>query len=207
MTYVVGDVHGMLEPLLELFRKLPLKEEDEIVFLGDYIDRGPDSKGVIEFVENLSKIHRVVTIRGNHEDMLMNCLEGGDCLTWEFNGAHATIRSFGGADRIREKLDFFKNTVLYYEKGRYLMVHGGVRPGVPLEDQDPQDLIWIRDEFIFSQNPLPGKIVVFGHTPFESPLLMRDKIGIDTGCVYGGHLTAIRLEDLEIFQVGCFGWY
>lgn len=98
---------------------------------------------------------------------------------------------------------FFENTVYHYEKENYVFVHGGVRPGVSLEDQDPFDLVWIRDEFIYSENPLPGKIVVFGHTPFEEPFVSRDKIGIDTGCVYGGRLTALRVEDRKFFQVEC----
>ena len=204
MTYVIGDVHGMYDPLLRLLDSIPLKREDELIFLGDYVDRGPASREVVELISNLKENRKVVTIRGNHEDMLLRCLElGTDCLTWEFNGARATIMSFGGIDALKEKLDFFRSTVLYVERGRYLMVHGGVKPGVSLKDQDPWDMMWIRDEFIFSTNPLPGKIVVFGHTPFENPLIMKDKIGLDTGCVYGGHLSALRLEDMELYQVSC----
>ena len=206
MTYVIGDVHGMLDPLIRLLDALPLRSGDGLVFLGDYIDRGPASREVVELVSSLSRDRDVVFLRGNHEEMLLSCVERGeDCLTWEFNGAGATVRSFGGVEKIREYLPFFRSTRYYHEIGRYVMVHGGVRPGVPLEDQDPWDLIWIRDEFIFSTDPLPGRVVVFGHTPFEKPLVMKDKIGIDTGCVYGGHLTALRLEDLEIYTVPCRG--
>ena len=203
MTYVVGDVHGMYENLLKLLDKLPLGKTDEIVFLGDYIDRGPNSKGVVDLLIDLSKYHNTVFIRGNHEDMMLKCLKLGDCLTWHFNGADATLRSFGGVERMKKYLDFFESLKIFHEKGIFLMVHGGVKPGIPLKDQDEFDMLWIRDEFIYSVEPLPGRVVVFGHTPMDRPLISNDKIGIDTGCVYGGHLTSVRLEDLEIFQVPC----
>ncbi len=207
MTYVVGDIHGMFDPLLHLLDSIPLKREDRLIFLGDYVDRGPASKEVVELLMSMARDREVIFLRGNHEEMLISCVDmGKDCLTWEFNGAGATIRSFGGIEVVRSYLDFFKSAVYYYQIGRYVMVHGGVKPGVPLERQDPWDLVWIRDEFIFSKDPIPGKVVVFGHTPFERPLIMEDKIGIDTGCVYGGHLTALRLEDLEIYSVPCRGF-
>ncbi len=204
MTYVVGDIHGMYRPLAELIKKLPLSENDEMVFLGDYIDRGPASKEVVDFLISLSKSYKTVFIKGNHEDMMLRCLNKGDCLTWQFNGATATVRSFGSMESIRKYGNFFESLKLYHEKGRFLMVHGGIRPGIPFEKQDEFDILWIRDEFIYSVNPLPGKVVVFGHTPLEKPLITSDKIGIDTGCVYGGKLTAIRIEDLVIFQVPCY---
>ena len=203
MTYAVGDVHGMYDRLLKLIEKLPISEEDEIVFLGDYIDRGPSSKEVVDLLIDLSKNYKTTFIKGNHEDMMLKCLKIGDCLTWQFNGASATIRSFGNVGEIKNYLDFFESLKTFYEKGIFLMVHGGVRPGVPLEEQDEFDMLWIRDEFIYSVEPLPSRVVVFGHTPMEKPFISNDKIGIDTGCVYGGHLTSIRLEDLEIFQVPC----
>ncbi len=203
MTYVIGDVHGMYENLLKLLDRLPLKKTDEIVFLGDYIDRGPNSKGVVDLLMDLSNDHKVIPLKGNHEDMMLKCLKLGDCLTWHFNGADATLRSFGGVEEIRKYLHFFESLRTSYEKGMFFMVHGGVKPGVPLKDQDEFDMLWIRDEFIYSVNPLPGRVVVFGHTPMEKPLISNDKIGIDTGCVYGGYLTSVRLEDLEIFQVPC----
>ncbi len=203
MTYVIGDVHGMYENLMKLLEKLPLRKADEIVFLGDYIDRGPNSKEVVNLLMNLSNDHKVTPLKGNHEDMMLKCLKLGDCLTWHFNGADATLRSFGGTVEIRKYLHFFESLRTFYEKGMFFMVHGGVKPGVPLIDQDEFDMLWIRDEFIYSVNPLPGKVVVFGHTPMEKPLISNDKIGIDTGCVYGGYLTSVRLEDLEIFQVPC----
>lgn len=203
MTYAIGDIHGMYDPLVELLRILPIEEGDRLIFLGDYIDRGPASKEVVNLLKNLKKAHDMVLLMGNHEDMMLSCIEKGDCLTWEFNGAGATMRSFGGLEKIKEELPFFKSLKLFHEEGRYLLVHGGVKPGIPLEKQKRLDMLWIRDEFIFTKNPLPGRVVVFGHTPLEKPYISTDKIGIDTGCVYGGHLTAIRLDDLKVFSVSC----
>ena len=203
VTYVIGDVHGMYESLLPLLDILPLKVNDTLIFLGDYIDRGPDPKRTVELVKSLSSVYKTITLKGNHEDMMMKCLKGIDCVVWRYNGADATIRSYRDFEGIKEDLDFFLSLKLYHEEGNFVFVHGGVRPGVPLEDQNEFDLLWIRDEFIFSENPLPGKIVVFGHTPFKEPLIMEDKIGVDTGCVYGGMLSAIRLEDMKVFSVRC----
>ncbi|MDK2785515.1 MAG: serine/threonine protein phosphatase 1 [Thermotoga sp.] len=206
MTYAVGDIHGCFFALKALLEKLPLGKEDELVFLGDYVDRGPNSKEVVEFLMELSRHHRCIFLRGNHEEMLLNCVKNhSGCDLWYFNGARSTVESFGGIDEIRKYLDFFESTVYYYEKGNFVFVHGGVKPGIPLEEQDPFDLVWIREEFIYSENPLPGKTVVFGHTPLEKPYVSSDKIGIDTGCVYGGKLTAFRVEDRTFFQVECIG--
>ncbi len=210
MTYAIGDVHGCFDALKDLLSKLPLTEGDELVFLGDYVDRGPNSKEVILLLEELSKNYKCVFLRGNHEEMLLNCVEKGrECDVWYFNGARATLESFGGKGGLLEHLDFFRSTVYFYQKGHYVFVHAGVRPGIPLEKQHPFDLVWIRDEFIYSENPLPGKIVVFGHTPLMKPFVGGDKIGLDTGCVYGGFLTAFRIEDGTIYQVKCSsgGWF
>ncbi len=203
MTYAIGDVHGMYDELLELLRTLPLNDGDELIFLGDYVDRGPSSKNVVDFLDTLKGKYEVTLLKGNHEDMLLNCIDKGECGVWHFNGAYATIRSFGGIEKIKDYLNFLKSLKTFHIKRNFLFVHAGVKPGVDLKSQKEWDMLWIRDEFIFSKNPLPGYIVVFGHTPFEKPIIMDDKIGIDTGCVYGGKLTAIRLDDMKIFSVRC----
>ncbi|MCD6102596.1 MAG: serine/threonine protein phosphatase [Thermotogaceae bacterium] len=206
MTYVVGDIHGCLSALEALVDKLPLTTSDEIVFLGDYVDRGPDSKGVIDKLINLAENHRCIFLRGNHELMMLNCLQRSeDCDLWSWNGAAATLRSYGGKAELisQSHMNFLVSTRAYYIVDEYFCVHAGVKPGVNLEDQELFDMVWIRDEFIYSENPLPGYTVVFGHTPFESVHRSPGKIGIDTGCVYGGMLTALRLEDGKLFHVSC----
>ena len=204
-VYAMGDIHGCLYSLRKLIDSLPLSSEDELVFLGDYIDRGPDSKGVIDFLISLSEEHRCIFLRGNHEEMFLNAiLYGKDMDLWYFNGAHATARSYGSISKIpNEHVEFISSTLYHYTFDNFLFVHAGVKPGVSLEEQSEFDLVWIRDEFIYSFDPLPGFRVIFGHTPFEEPLVMKDKIGIDTGCVYGGKLTALNVSTMQFFQVKC----
>lgn len=169
------------------------------------MDRGPDSKGVIEILLELSKSYRCIFIRGNHEQMMLDYLLKGENLDlWLMNGASATLRSYGGVDTIpREHVEFLQSAKFYHVRGNDLFVHAGVRPNVPLEKQDPFDLLWIRYEFIYSENPLPNYRIFFGHTPFQDVLILEDKVGLDTGCVYGNKLSAIALETMKVYQVSC----
>lgn len=206
MRYVIGDIHGCLKNLKRLMKKLPVKKEDELIFVGDYIDRGKDSKGVVDFLLDLSKKYRCIFLRGNHEQMLLDYLDDKKMgRIWYLNGMDATLDSYGNINSIpSHHLEFFRNTKFYYQTEKYLIVHAGVLPGKPFKEQDEMELIWIREEFIYCKKPLYDKIIVFGHTPFlDGPYIDKTKIGIDTGCVYGGKLTAIRLEDRELFQVSC----
>ncbi len=202
----MGDVHGCSRSLKKLIDKLPLDHEDRIVFIGDYIDRGPDSRDVIDFLIALSANHNCIFIRGNHEQMLLDYLAGNDDgKLWVFNGMRQTVDSYGGLSNLPDyHLDFFKSTQFVYEFNKWVFVHAGVRPGVNLKGQNNDDLIWIREEFIYSPEPLKNKTVVFGHTPFfTGPLIHDSKIGIDTGCVYGGKLTALRMDDMKLYHQGC----
>ncbi|OAA30410.1 metallophosphatase [Kosmotoga arenicorallina S304] len=204
--YAIGDIHGCLNPLKSLIEKINPKKSDTLVFLGDYIDRGPKSKEVVDFLLSLDQKYRCIFLRGNHEAMLLHYLSGGPWgRYWELNGMEATLRSYGSIKNIPDRhMDFFKATKLYYENSKYLFVHAGIRPGIEMAKQSEQDLLWIRDEFIYSKTLLKGKIVVFGHTPkFGGPLILKDKIGLDTGCVYGGNLTALRTKDLKFFTANC----
>ncbi|MCD6253932.1 MAG: serine/threonine protein phosphatase [Thermotogae bacterium] len=206
MVYAVGDIHGCVQPLRRLIDLINPSKNDTLIFLGDYIDRGPDSRAVVNFLLGLSHDHHCVFLRGNHEGMMIDAVVHGNNLTlWYFNGARATVESYGGINNIPQRhLEFILNTKFYYEEDDFLFVHAGVKPGIPLAEQDPFDMLWIRDEFIYSSWPLNGRRVVFGHTPFlEEPLIMEDKIGIDTGCVYGGKLSAVRVDDLRVFSVPC----
>ncbi|MBN2515878.1 MAG: serine/threonine protein phosphatase [Deltaproteobacteria bacterium] len=209
--FAIGDIHGCLDKLKVMMERIDIDgEEDTLVFIGDYIDRGPDPKGVVEFVLNLkSKLKNVVCLLGNHEQTFLNFYfhrKDGDLFY--FNGGDTTIESYGlietaGGKKINvpeSHLDFFKSLVPYYETDEYIFVHAGIRSGIPMEKQNVDDLIWIRYEFIRSFHDF-GKIVVFGHTPLPDPLIQPNKIGIDTGACYGGELTCVVLPETRIIQV------
>jgi serine/threonine protein phosphatase 1 len=143
---------------------------------------------------------------GNHERMLLDYLDGKDEDGLHMlNGGDATLESYGGdfANIPPEHLAFFRNLRMYYETPDYLFVHAGIRPNLPLGAQKPEDLVWIRQEFIrfIGQYPKP---VIFGHTPLRRVLNQPDRIGIDTGCVYGGKLTCMKLPERTLIQVP--GW-
>lgn len=199
MIYVIGDIHGCLEPLMKLMDQVKLTQEDRLIFIGDYIDRGPDPKGVIDYLLTLKG--NMTFLKGNHEQMFLDYLDGKDKLLFLMNGGNATLRSYGGPSNVPEAhLKFLKGLRLYEETDEYLFVHAGLRPGIPLEQQNPEDLLWIRGEFIYSPKRYP-KTIVFGHTPMEEVLMLPDRIGIDTGCVYGGKLTCLVLPSRELIQV------
>ena len=205
--FAVGDIHGCRSLLEELLGRLDLRPEtDTVVFIGDYIDRGPDSRGVVETVLALrQRIPKVVCLMGNHERMFLDYLEDpAAAMMFLGNGGVATLRSYGlwRGDRAtirdlpEEHRAFFESLSLWHETEHYLFVHAGLRPGVPLVEQDPWDLVWIRREFIHSTVSF-GKTVVFGHTPFPEPFADGTKIGIDTGAVYGGPLTCVELPAMR----------
>ncbi len=209
--FAVGDVHGRARKLRALIERIPFDPVcDVLVFLGDYIDRGKDSREVVEIVRGLQAAsERVICLRGNHEQMFLDVLGGADPLLYFWNGGRATFTSYRAWEDERgcyhvpipESHHLFLERLPHYvETDRYLFVHAGLRPGVPLTEQTPEDLLWIRHEFIFSVLPLEKK-VIFGHTPFHEPLVMDDKIGIDTGAGYGGQLTCVQLPDEVFYQI------
>jgi len=211
--FAIGDIHGCLENLEKLLKILPVNwGKDLVIFLGDYIDRGPNPRGVIEKVLELKKLYgeKIITLKGNHEWMFERFLKGIDIDVFLYNGGGMTLKSYydkkGHLEIPEEHLKFLKELKLYYETEDYIFVHAGLRPGKELKEQNEEDLLWIRDSFYFSEYKFP-KTIVFGHTPFPAPLILDDRIGIDTGCVYGGALTAIELPDKKIYQIECRGQF
>jgi len=210
--FAVGDIHGCLEKLQDLMEKIRANwQRDRLVFIGDYIDRGDCSREVVEFLIALKKkIKNIVFLRGNHEQMFLNFLEGVDEDLYLGNGGEKTLNSYGilpsdaaGArrDKIpRTHMEFYRSLLPYYETRGYIFVHAGLRPGLPLNKQKMDDLLWIRYEFLASDSDF-GKMVVFGHTPIRNLLIDKNKIGIDTGAVYGGKLTCVELPAVKIYQV------
>jgi serine/threonine protein phosphatase 1 len=209
--FAIGDIHGCLDKLLALMDLLDVDwAQDTVIFMGDYVDRGPDSKQVVETVLELRRKHqRIVCLAGNHEKMFLNWLDGREEAFFLSNGGRSTLQSYGISPDERnraaqvppEHLDFFRSLLPYYDTETHLFVHAGVRPGIPMEIQDPHDLIWIRHEFFMSDHGLK-KTVVFGHTPFRGePFVGEKMIGIDTGAVYGGPLTCLELPAMKFHQV------
>ena len=226
MDYAVGDVHGCLEKLRRLLDTIRYDPAaDRLIFLGDYIDRGPESKGVLDQLIRLQQDNAAnVFLMGNHEDNFLTyiqaCTTGQQTNYWLSEpffagGGVATLQSYYPALRHLadpcvvetippEHLEFLETLDLYWTDATYIAVHAGVRPGIPLERQYENDLLRIRGPFLYRPHGL-GKRVVFGHTPFPEVLYEEDKVGIDTGACYEGmgygKLTAFCLQTQETFQV------
>ncbi|MCI5221443.1 MAG: serine/threonine protein phosphatase [Candidatus Electrothrix sp. AR4] len=209
-TCVIGDIHGCFNSLKKLL-KLVENEAESFVFLGDYIDRGPDSKQVVDAILKLKKRQRdVVTLLGNHEIMLIDYLRGHNDATFMKAGGGATLASYGIKPKTppaqvkellpEEHINFFNELPLLREDQHGIYVHAGLEPGVHLTRQVSSYCLWIRDEFIRSSYKFV-KPVIFGHTVFRDPLVQKNKIGIDTGAVYGGKLTALLLPEKRFFSV------
>jgi serine/threonine protein phosphatase 1 len=208
-TFIVGDIHGCLDMLKRLMDKIDWHpDRDRLIFLGDYIDRGRDSRGVIEYILEVMRMSSSVEcLLGNHESTLIDFLEGRDPVTFFLNGGAATLNSYRlhqptEAEALipEEHLYFVKSLRKWIEMDDYYVVHAGFRPGVDVGDQTLEDLLWIREPFIFSNHDF-GKKVIFGHTPFSEPLVMDNKIGLDTGAVYGNKLTCLELPELKFHSV------
>ena len=219
-VWAVGDVHGQAAMLEALLKALPRGEEDVTVFLGDYIDRGPDTAAVVRRVlaEHDAAPERTVLLWGNHEDLAAEHFKlpspsamEYDPSDWFRNGGIKAMESFGfrkhelfTAPCPDELQRLFGLLQLFWRSddpalSPYIWVHAGVPPGLTPEEAPPETLVWIRDQFLKTLDP-SGRIVIHGHTPSEGIRLMPDKIGIDTGAAYGGVLTALQLPERRIFQ-------
>ena len=207
--YAIGDIHGCYDKLRALMDKIPIDmTRDTLVFIGDYIDRGSSSFEVVQYLVNLKALFpEIIFLKGNHEDMLLKYLSGDDRLTFLMNGGRLTLEDYlNHADSDEdspipvEHMNFFSRLRTSHESDEYIFVHAGLRPKVPLAKQSPKDMVWIRQKFIYSDYDF-GKRVVFGHTPFNEPFVKANKIGIDTGAVYGNQLTCVKLPQVEFFSV------
>jgi serine/threonine protein phosphatase 1 len=224
-VYAVGDIHGRADLLEQLLQLIELDgaaatgaDRRVLVYLGDYVDRGLQSREVLDLIlAGPPKGFEAVHLKGNHEDCMLRFLD--DWSTgphWFSIGGDATALSYGvrpaagqtGAKRFQHAarelqtrlpqshLRFLQNLDLTYEAGDYLFVHAGLRPGVALHDQDPEDLMWIREEFLNGPNS-HGRMVVHGHSPARAPAVFEHRIGIDTGAFFTNVLTALVVQGAE----------
>lgn len=213
--YAIGDIHGRLDMLDTLLGRIGDDadglENAQLIFLGDYVDRGLDSRGVIDRLIDLRERYPgSVFLKGNHEAMLLDFLhEPGDLPHWLDWGGMETLESYDVealglpaemiGDQFRARLPaahlaFLGDLALTHREGDYLFVHAGVRPGTPLENQVEEDLIWIRKRFHnAAPEERPSAVIVHGHTPESKPLDAGWRICVDTGACYGGMLTAVAL--------------
>ena len=199
LTYAIGDVHGHVDKLRKLIERCREHADSRpmrIVLIGDYIDRGPDSNGVIGELSGLqrSRPFEVICLRGNHESDMLACAHGGDPSQWLSNGGLQTLASYGitrAKDIPRAHLDWAATLPLTYDDGRRLFVHAGINPDLPLDAQKDVDLLWIREPFL-SYRGQYGRLIVHGHTPTSSrkPDNRRNRVNVDTAAGYGGPLTA-----------------
>jgi serine/threonine protein phosphatase 1 len=206
LIYAVGDIHGEHWKLVQLLAKLPLTPEDRLVFIGDYIDRGPESRQVLELLVGL-KDQRPDTIflRGNHEQMMLDARKHKEdfmqSALWFGNGGSETVDSYpksstGWIERIPdEHWQFLEKTEMEFREGPYIFVHAGLLPPKTRWPYAEEPRLWVRHEFLRYRGDFGG-VVVFGHTPQKTgrPLVEPNKIGIDTAVAFGGPLTAVGLS-------------
>jgi serine/threonine protein phosphatase 1 len=221
--YAIGDIHGRADLLDRMLNCIdadlasnPVRLGIE-VYLGDYIDRGPASREVVDRLVARKRTFRAVFLKGNHEGYLTRFLANPAILVdWQSYGGLETLMSYGITPSINANaatraqlavaLDealpeshrrFIGNLKPSFTCGDYFFVHAGVRPGVPLAKQREEDLLWIRQDFLLHEEDF-GKIVVHGHTPVQQPDVRPNRINIDTGAFATGRLTCLRLEDNRI---------
>jgi len=229
LTFAIGDVHGRYDLLKKAFEAMAVYYAEEtdaekfrIVMLGDYVDRGPQSKQVIDFLliqlDNAKSngLFELICMKGNHEDMMVDALEGRRIGLWLGNGGYATIKSYLngmafdrdnlGKEIPQSHIDWLKDLPTSYEDDLRIFVHAGLMPNVLLKDQNDESLMWIRDRFLDrdGSNFPDGKHIVHGHTPIHYnkpdhnvPELLEHRTNLDTAAYFGGILSVGVFDDKQ----------
>ena len=210
--YAIGDIHGCAQTLEALVEEIDPTENDHLVFIGDYIDRGPDSKGVINVLLQLRDRFQCTFLRGNHEAMMLNYLDHNELELWHINGGDSTLASYSNEGRVEipeEHVEFIRDTVYYHDEPDFFFVHAGLKPDLTilenLERHSSDTFLWERSHLSATELAWE-KPVVCGHTPQREPIDTPKLICIDTGCVYVsypgyGTLTAVKLPEREMIRI------
>ncbi|MBA9083758.1 serine/threonine protein phosphatase 1 [Fontibacillus solani] len=220
---VISDIHGCYDEFEELLNKVKyIPSEDQLILLGDYCDRGPKSKEVIEQVRRLVQQGNVIALRGNHDQLFIDAMENNENAIWMENGGISTIKSYVGKDWFKKgfnypeynrakafikmyyqhHIDFLKSLPLYAEDDRHLFVHAGIDPAYSGDLQSHPDniFLWGTKQFIGNDHQL-NKTVVFGHIPTKRIHASTDiwfgnkKIGLDGGCYFGYQLNCLEIKN------------
>ena len=212
-TYAIGDIHGCRDKLERLVARCRLDAKDEpatFVFLGDFIDRGPDSRGVVEYLIDCQarRPGETICLCGNHEDLALNAIDDPrQIVQWVVhNGGDKALCSYGVAtpsELPAEHVAWLRALPTHHDDGRRFFVHAGVNPNRPLDSQDRHDLLWIREPFLSDTRDF-GRFIVHGHTPLSTglPDLRPNRVNLDTAAVLGGPLTAAIFEDGTVRPIG-----
>ncbi len=211
----IGDVHGCLQSMNKLLEKLDSYFGYTYIFVGDYIDRGPDSAGVVDRLIRFQQERKCIFLRGNHEQMLLDACFHDKLDMWLMNGGESTLKSYEATyDNLNipdDHLKFYQGTKMYFETENYLFVHAGLSPEKTISEslenkKQWHKFLWQRSHLNAFETPWE-KTVIFGHTPRPYPIRKPNMLGIDTGCVYDslgyGKLTAVILPEQEFIQQVC----
>jgi serine/threonine protein phosphatase 1 len=201
--YVIGDIHGEIDQLKIIIDKINYDpNQDKLIFLGDYIDRGADSYKVYRYIKELDNGENIF-LRGNHEEMMVDAvLNDNNIELWYHNGGQATERTFPNRSELKEAAQFFNSLPYYHSNQNYIFVHAGIRPDRKLEEQTEHDLVWIRYQFLGAEASdfKEERTVIAGHTPVPEVKFEENKILMDTGAGKGGILSAINLETKKVYS-------
>jgi serine/threonine protein phosphatase 1 len=211
-VYAIGDVHGCFDKLKKLVNQCRLNcrnEDAKLIFLGDYIDRGPDSRRVVEFLIDAQShlAGKVICLCGNHEALAISgAADISQADSWLHNGGSETLQSYGittAAQMPPDHIRWFRSLPMYYDDGLRFFVHAGINPYQPLDEQNHHDLLWIREPFLSDRRSY-SRLIVHGHTPSKThlPEQLINRLNIDTGAYLGGPLTAAIFDNQSIAPLG-----